>query len=123
MMPKGQSPQLKGALYDIPIDAVEVCNTLPLPADSNGIVIVKLKRKLQYRGYVYFKSIRPNFILILLQYLKFNNQLYHDMQVNLGNIPDFLINEKSQDSLHVLNNIDKNEEIPMMVEKNDLSFE
>ena len=45
------------------------------------------------------------------------------MQVNLGNIPDFLINEKSQDSLHVLNNIDKNEEIPMMVEKNDLSFE
>ena len=41
----------------------------------------------------------------------------------MDNIPDFLINEKSQDSLHVLNNIDKNEEIPMMVEKNDLSFE
>ena len=73
MMPKGQPPKLKSALYDMPIDAVEVCNTLPLPADSNGIVIVKLKRKVQYRGYVYFESIRPNFILILLQYLKFNN--------------------------------------------------
>ena len=45
IMPKGQSPKLKGALCNVLIDVVDICNTLPRPADSNGIVIIKLKRK------------------------------------------------------------------------------
>ena len=49
------------------------------PADSNSIVIVKLKRKLPYRGHVYLESVRPNFILRLLQYLDLNDLLYHDI--------------------------------------------
>ena len=52
-MPKGQCLKLKGALCNIPIDVVDLCNTLLRPADSNGIIIVKLKRKLQYRGHVF----------------------------------------------------------------------
>ena len=125
-MPKGQSPKLKGgALCNVLIDVVDVCKTLPLPADSNGVAIVKLKRKLQYRGHVYFESVRPNFIMRLLQYLELNNSLYHDIEINLGNVPNFLINEKRQDSLllNVLINIDIHEEIPIMVEKNDSSEE
>ena len=47
IMPKGQSPKLKGALCNIPIVVVDICKTLPWPADSNGIVIVKLKIKLE----------------------------------------------------------------------------
>ena len=43
IMPKGHSPKLKGALCNVPIDVVDVCKTLSRPADSNGIVIVKLK--------------------------------------------------------------------------------
>ena len=61
-----QSAKLKGALCNIPIDVVDICNTLPRPADNNGIIIVKLKRKLQYRGHVYFECVRPNFILKFL---------------------------------------------------------
>ena len=82
---------------------------------------MKLKRKLQYRGHVYFESVRPNFIMRLLQYLELNNSLYHDIEINLGNVPNFLINEKRQDSLLLngLSNIDIHEEIPIMVEKND----
>ena len=52
IIPKGQFPKLKGALWNIPIDAVDVYNTVPCLEDSNGIIIVKLKRKLQYRGHV-----------------------------------------------------------------------
>ena len=72
IMPKSQSPKLKGTLCNVPIDAVDVCKILPRPADSNRIVIVKLKRKLQYRCYVYFESVRPNVIMRLLQHLKLN---------------------------------------------------
>ena len=45
----------------------------------------------------------------------------HDKEINLDNIPNFLTSEKSQDSLfiNVLNNKDINEEISVMVEKND----
>ena len=66
-MPRGWFSKLKGALCNIPIDVVDVCNTLPRPASSNGIIIVKLKRNLQYGGHVYFESVRPNFIVRLLQ--------------------------------------------------------
>ena len=51
IMPKSQSPKLKGALCNIPIGVVDICNNLPRSADSNGTAIVKLKRKLQYRGH------------------------------------------------------------------------
>ena len=114
-----------GALCNVPIDVVDVCKILSRPADSNGAAIVKLKRKLQYRGHVYFESVRPNFIMRLMQYLKLNNSLYHDIEINLGNVPNFLINGKRQDSLllNVLSNIDIHEEIPIMVEKNDSTEE
>ena len=38
--------KFKGDLCNIPIDAADMCNTLPRTADSNGVVIVKFKRKL-----------------------------------------------------------------------------
>ena len=109
IMPKGQYPKLKGALCNVPIDVVDVCKTLPRLPDNNGIVIVKLKRKLEYRGHVYFESVRPNFIMRLQQYLKLNNSPYHDTEINLDNLPNFLINEKSQNSLllNVLCNMKK----------------
>ena len=46
-MPKGQSPKLKGALCNIPINVVDGSNTLLHPADSNDIIVVKLKINLQ----------------------------------------------------------------------------
>ena len=91
--------------------------TKNLQQEVTGIVTVKLKTKLQYRGHVYFQSV----IMRLLQYLKLNNPLYHDIEVNLENVPNFLINEKSKDSLlfNVLSNIDIHKEIPIMFEKNE----
>ena len=53
IMSKGQSPNLKSTLCNIPIDVVDICNTLSRPADSNGIVLVKLKRKLQHRNTIF----------------------------------------------------------------------
>ena len=45
IMLKGYSSQLKGVLCNIPIDVINVCNTLPRPADSKVIIIVKVKRR------------------------------------------------------------------------------
>ena len=54
IMPKGNSPKIKGAICNVPVDAESVCDVLPRPACSNGLLILKLKRKLMYHGHVYF---------------------------------------------------------------------
>ena len=120
-MLKGQSPKFKGTLCNVPIDVVDICNTLPRPVDSNGVVMVKFKRKLKYRGHVYFESVRPDIILRLLQYLKLNNSLYHDIEIDVKNIRGFLVEDKRCDSLPLvaLNNINIDDEIPLNIEKNN----
>ena len=37
---------------------------LPRPAYLNGLIMVKLKGDLKYKGYVYFEPVRLNFIYI-----------------------------------------------------------
>ena len=50
IMPKGKSRQVKGSIWNIPVSEVDVnCNMLPRPTDSNGLLIVKSKSKLEYK--------------------------------------------------------------------------
>jgi len=106
IMPKGQAPKLKGALCNIPIDINDVSNVLPRNPDSNGIILVKLKRKLEYRGHVYFEGVRPEFVARLLEYLRLNNHLYHGVTMNAQNIPNELINLNSVESNIIEESVD-----------------
>ena len=51
---------------------------------SNELIVVKLKRDLKYRGYVYFESVRPNVIYHALNYLKTHNKFYQDISISEG---------------------------------------
>ena len=52
-MPKGKLPKTKGSLCNNPVNEVyNNCRSLPRPADSTGLLIVKLKRKAEYRNHV-----------------------------------------------------------------------
>ena len=63
IMPKGQAPKMKGAICNVPLEAEDVSDILPRGADSNGILYVKLKRKLMYNGHKYFDSVRPYIVI------------------------------------------------------------
>ena len=52
IMPKGKCQKLKGSICNVPIDTADIVNVLPGGPGSNGLVVVKLKRKLCYRGHV-----------------------------------------------------------------------
>ena len=85
---KGQSPKIRGAACNFLVEnAADNCKTLPRPADSNGLIIVKLKRKVQYKSNVLFESVRPQVLKSLFLYLEAINFLYSGIQVNLENIP------------------------------------
>ena len=91
IMPKGNSPKIKGAICNVPVDAEDMCNVLPRPACSNGLLVVKLKRKLTYRGHVYFEPIRPNIITELLNFFKINNPFYTNVTIDLNHLSDELL--------------------------------
>ena len=94
MPTKGQSPKMKGSICNIPISEIDNnCNSLPRPADSNGVIIVKLKRKAAYRGHVFFEPVRPRLIESLLQYLRKHNHLYRNIETDIENIAEELLSQ------------------------------
>ena len=85
-MAHGQIEKISGTICNIPIDTTNVTNMLPQPADSNGLVIIKLKRKLEYHGNILFEPVRPVFLKSILNYLRTNNHLLQNVVINTENI-------------------------------------
>ena len=50
---------MKGEICNVPVDCDHTCNQLPHPPDRSSIIMLKLKKKLQFRGHVYFQAVRP----------------------------------------------------------------
>ena len=98
-MPKGHSPKLKGALCNIPVEHVNVSFLLPRTADNNGLVIVKLKKKLEYKGRMLFEPVRARFIVDLLSYLKRVNYLCKDITIVPENLQSFVDSNEGCESL------------------------
>lgn len=61
--------------------------------------MLKLKRKLEFKGHVYFQAIRPEVILHALNWLRMNNSLYHDVGVDLANIDSSLTTFQPNESI------------------------
>ena len=106
IMPKGLAPKMKSTICNIPINAEDICNVLPRGMDNNGIVRVALKKRMQFKSNVYFEPVRPDFTREVLLYLKANNALYADIEINISNIPTFWINDINNNG-----DIDRNFEI------------
>ena len=81
---KGEICRIKGSICNIPIEAANICNILPRPAVSTGLIVVKLKRDLKYRGHVYFEPFRPHIVYQALDYLKSYNKFYEGMSIAKG---------------------------------------
>ena len=86
IMPKGQQRKIKGAICNVQVECSQTCTVLPRPPDRSGIILLKLKRKLQFRGHVYFRAVRPRIVIEALNWLVANNPLYKNIQINFGNI-------------------------------------
>jgi len=114
IMPKGQQRKVKGAICNVPVDCDQTCKVLPRPPETSGIILLKLKRKMQYTGHVYFQPVRPDVISNALFWLKKNNPLYADIDIDLNNIESDLLhfgddNDSQNTSMSVLQNSLDNE--------------
>ena len=98
-MPRGEFQKVCGTICNLPLYSPNVVTKLPRGNNSNGIVILKLKRKLQYKSSVYYDSVRSAVLLNFLTYLKANNPLYSNIVLITDNIPLSLSNLGHSDDL------------------------
>ena len=115
-MPKGQFRKIKGAICNVPIEDDTICNILPRGIDSNGMILLNLKRTLCYHGHVLFESVRPDIVQTALNYLKQNNPLYNNVEININNIPIDLLSLEEipilrEEELDLTNQADNLEEV------------
>ena len=61
---KGEFSKTRETMRNLPMESGDTCNVLPRSTDSNGVIVVKIKRDLKYKGYIYFDPVR------LLSYTK-----------------------------------------------------
>ena len=98
-MSKGKSLKIK---CNIPVSEVDVsCNMLPRHAESNGLIIVKLKRKLEYKGHATFEAFRPDVMVQFPEFLKSHNDWYSDIEISPANIHvDILGLQAEEDTIY-----------------------
>lgn len=72
-LPKGGQKNIHGPVVCVPSD-VKKTSMLPLKPNENLLLRVKLKRKLNYKGYYEYQFINPANLTSALEYLKQNNQ-------------------------------------------------
>ena len=78
---KGEFSKIKRSICNIPVEAANICNILPRPAVSNGIIVVKFKRDLKYRDHVYCEPVCSQTIYQALTYLELHNKFYKDISI------------------------------------------
>ena len=81
-LPCGKQRAIHGPAVNVPTDLTPVCTLLPRLPSQMQMVPVKLKRKLCYKGHYMFQYVRPVKVLAALQWLKLNNPLYKDIEIN-----------------------------------------
>ena len=73
---------IHGPAVNIPTNLDTICKLLPrLPKDSE-ILPMKLKRRLSYKGHYMYDSVHPERMMMALNWLKANNILYGDININ-----------------------------------------
>lgn len=82
-LPRGRESGIKGSVVNVPVSALQVCNSLPHTPNSAGIVPLKLKRKMQYRSSVSHQNIRPGAVRDALGVLQNINPFYTNTEENL----------------------------------------
>ena len=89
---KGEFAKIKGSICNVRIETANVCNILPRPAVSNGLILVKLKCDLKHKGHEYFEPVCLYTIYQALTYLKSHNKFYEDISITKGLSKEDMLN-------------------------------
>ena len=92
-LPRGKQQGIHGPAVNVPTDLDVVCDIFPRLPDQCQIIPLKLKRKIEYKKAYMKDYVRPQVILMALQWLKEHNPLYSDVKINKHWSRDFEMND------------------------------
>ena len=92
-LPSGKQRSIHGPAVSVPSKVYTTCDVLPRLPSQSELVPMKLKRKVAYRGHYMYDYIRPQKILDALSYLKANNPLYADIDINEQWVEETMAND------------------------------
>ena len=81
-LPAGKQRSIHGPAVNVASKVDTICNVLPRLPSQTELVPLKLKRKLAYRGHYMYDYITPEKVMNALRWLKANNPLYADIEIN-----------------------------------------
>ena len=87
-LPRGKQLGIQGPAVNVPTDLDTVCEQFPRLPNECQIISLKLKRKLEYRKAYIFDYVHPEKVITALHWLKQNNPLYKDINMNSNWIQD-----------------------------------
>ena len=93
-LPSGKQRSIHGPAVNVPSRLDTICSVLPRLPSQTELIPLKLKRKLVYRKHYMYDFISPEKVLNALRWLKANNPLYADVEINV----DWLQESISEDS-------------------------
>ncbi|XP_062574797.1 uncharacterized protein LOC134236639 [Saccostrea cucullata] len=79
-LPHGGQKNVHGPVICVPSDMKKTAS-LPMKQDENLLLRVKLKRKLNYKGYFEYQFVNMSHVMTALSYLKLNNLWYKDVRI------------------------------------------
>lgn len=91
-LPRGGQKGIKGCVVNVPSTISSITNILPRLPSNCGLVPVKLKRRLKYKGHSMYQAIRPEHFMKALKCLKEINKDYQDIKVD----EDWILHCKDQ---------------------------
>ena len=81
-LPSAKQRSIHGPAVNVPSKLDSLCTVLPrLPTETN-LIAFKLKCKLKYKGHYMYDCVSPQKLMNALKWLKANNPLYGDVNVN-----------------------------------------
>ena len=93
-LPTGKQRSIHGPAVNVPSKVDTICNVLPRLPSQSELVPMKLKRKVAYKGHYMYDYIRPQKVLDALRYLKANNPLYADIDINEQWVEEAMANDE-----------------------------
>ena len=81
-LPRGKQVGIQGPAVNVPTDLDIVCEQFPRLPTECQIISLKLKRKLDYRKAYIHDYVSPEKVLKALEWLKQNNPLYKEIDIN-----------------------------------------
>jgi len=65
-LPRGKQHAIHGSMVNVPTNVIDTENSLPRPFSAVGLVPLKLKRKMEYKGHAWHQFVRPQAVRIAL---------------------------------------------------------